>query len=168
MSHKMLALFLSAASLLAFAPAPALAERPADADIDRLLEVMDMETMLAGMIQQMSQSQEAMVAETFGKDLSEADRARMRGLVAKSQARVNERMSWTVLEPIFRKVYAQVFTKEEVDAMTAFYGSPTGTSILRKSPQAMALSMQEMQPLMQQLMQDLQQDLRDMSADDKP
>lgn len=168
MSHKMLALILSAASLLAFAPGPALAERPADADIDRLLEVMDMETMLSGMMQQMSQSQEAMVAETFGKDLSEAERARMQALVAKSQARVRERLSWAALEPIFRKVYAQVFSKDEVDAMTAFYGSPTGASILRKSPQAMAASMQEMQPLMQQLMQDLQADLSKEFEPDKP
>ena len=168
MSHKMLALILSVASLLAFAPAPVQAERPADADIDRLLEAMDMDTMLSGMMQQVSQSQEAMVAETFGKDLSEADRARMQALVAKSQARLRERMSWTALEPIFRKVYAEVFTREEVAAMTAFYDSPTGASILRKSPQAMALSMQEMQPLMQQLMQDLRQDLHETLGAGKP
>ena len=43
--------------------------------------------------------------------------------------------------------------------MVAFYGSAEGQSILKKSPQAMALTMQEMQPVMQDMMADLKQDL---------
>ena len=31
--------------------------------------------------------------------------------------------SWTAIEPIIRKVYLQLFSKPEVDAMIAFYGS---------------------------------------------
>ena len=43
--------------------------------------------------------------------------------------------------------------------MIAFYGSAEGASILRKSPQAMTLTMQEMQPLMQRLMEDIEHDI---------
>ena len=157
-----LALILSTASATpAFAadPAPAPQQQASAADIDRLLEVMDMETMMAGMMAQMSTVQAQMVDEAFGKDLSDADRKRMQSLTARTQALVDKSMSWTAIEPIIRKVYLQLFSKAEVDAMIAFYGSAEGASILRKSPQAMTLTMQEMQPLMMRLMEDIKVDI---------
>ena len=157
-----LALILSTASATpAFAadPAPAPQQQASAADIDRLLEVMDMETMMAGMMAQMSTVQAQMVDEAFGKELSEADRKRMQSVTARTQALVEKSMSWTAIEPIIRKVYLQLFSKPEVDAMIAFYGSAEGASILRKSPQAMTLTMQEMQPLMMRLMEDIKVDI---------
>ena len=157
-----LALILSTASATpAFAadPAPAPKQQASAADIDHLLEVMDMETMMAGMMAQMSTVQAQMVDEAFGKELSEADRKRMQSVTARTQALVEKSMSWTAIEPIIRKVYLQLFSKPEVDAMIAFYGSAEGASILRKSPQAMTLTMQEMQPLMMRLMEDIKVDI---------
>ena len=157
-----LALILSTASATpAFAadPAPAPQQQASAADIDRLLEVMDMETMMAGMMAQMSTVQAQMVDEAFGKELSEADRKRMQSVTARTQALVEKSMSWTAIEPIIRKVYLQLFSKAEVDAMIAFYGSAEGASILRKSPQVMTLTMQEMQPLMMRLMEDIKVDI---------
>ena len=139
-------------------PAPAPQQQASAADIDRLLEVMDME-MMAGMMAQMSNVQAQMVDEAFGKELSDADRARMQSVTARTQALVEKSMSWTAIEPIIRKVYLQLFSKPEVDAMIAFYGSTEGASILRKSPQAMTLTMQEMQPLMMRLMEDIKVDI---------
>ena len=156
-----LALALSttfAAPAFAADPLPAPQQAPA-ADIDRLLKIMDMQTMMAGMMAQMSTVQEQMVDEAFGKDLSDADRERMRSVTARSKALVEKRMSWPAIEPVIRKVYLQLFSKQEVDAMIAFYGSPEGTSILRKAPQAMTLTMQEMQPLMMSLMEDIKADI---------
>ena len=100
-----------------------------------------------------------MVDEAFGQELSEADRKRMQSVTARTQALVEKSMSWTAIEPIIRKVYLQLFSKPEVDAMIAFYGSTEGASILRKSPQAMTLTMQEMQPLMMRLMEDIKVDI---------
>ena len=157
-----LALSLStafASPAFAAEPAPAPQQQASAADIDRLLEVMDMETMMAGMMAQMSTLQEQMVDEAFGKDLSDADRKRMQSVTARTQALVDKSMSWTAIEPIIRKVYLQLFSKAEVDAMIAFYGSAEGASILRKSPQAMTLTMQEMQPLMMRLMEDIKVDI---------
>ena len=158
-----LALALSAAfagSAFAADPVPPPAAQQASAaDIDRLLKVMDMQAMMAGMMEQMSTVQAQMVDEAFGSDLSDADRKRMQSLTARTDALVKKRMSWTAIEPVIRKVYLQLFSKQEVDAMTAFYGSPEGSSILRKAPQAMALTMQEMQPLMQGLMADIKADI---------
>ncbi len=154
---------LTLAAALAFTCTPAIADNPAvraetastqatTADIDRLLQVTDMQTMMAGMMQQISDSQRTMVVDSFGSDMSDADRTRMQGVLDKTNAIVQQELSWQALEPLVRKVYAQVFSKDEVAAMIAFYSSPEGTSILKKSPQAMAMTMQEMQPLMMDTM----------------
>lgn len=161
MSHRIRIAGVLFAACLALAPAHARAQQATAEDIDRLLQVMDMASMMDDMMQQMLSAQDAMINEAFGDTLSDSDRARMSAVRARTNALVRKRMSWATLEPIFRRVYIQLFTKEEVDAMTAFYANPVGASILRKSPQAVAMSMQEMQPLMQQLMQELQADLQE-------
>ena len=151
-----LALVASLACAPAFAadpaPAPApgvvpVAERASDADIDRLLKVMDAQSMMEGIMKQFSVSQQSMVQEAFGKDLSDAERERMQELLAKTNAITLKHMSWTALEPVMREVYAQVFSKQEVNAMIAFYSTPEGASILKKSPQVLAVTMQEIQPI---------------------
>ena len=159
MRRIVLALALAASFAPAFAaepaPAPAVvpvADRASDADIDRLLQVMDAKSMMDKVMQQMSASQQAMVEDAFGKDVSDADRTRAHDLVAKTNAIMLKHMSWTDLEPVLRKVYAQVFDKREVDAMIAFYSSREGASILKKTPQVLAISMQEIQPIIRAAM----------------
>ena len=160
-------LSLSVALALTFLASPAIAAEPqqattqqaAAADIDRLLEVIDMKSMMGSMLKQMGDAQEAAIAQAFGNDLSDKDKAEMTEFMHRTQTKVQARLSWDKLEPMLRRVYTQLFTKQEVDAMVAFYGSAEGQSILKKSPQAMALTMQEMQPVMQDMMADLKQDL---------
>ena len=161
---------LSLALLFAFAPAiaaqpPAQADAAASAaDVDRLLQAMDMKTMMAGMMQQMGAAQEKMLADAFGGDLTEEKRKQMQAAMATSNAVIQKHLSWDALEPIVRKVYAQVFSAREVQAMTAFYASPEGVSILKKSPQAMALTMQEIQPVMLAAMQDVKAAIEQQAA----
>jgi len=118
-----------------------------DADIDRLLQVIDAQSMMEGIMKQVFASQQAMVQEAFGKDLPDADRARMQDVLTKTNAITMKHMSWGALEPVMRKVYSQVFDKQEVDAMIAFYSTPEGASILKKSPQVLAVTMREIQPI---------------------
>ena len=159
-------IFLALALAASFASTPALAADPApavvpateqasDADIDRLLEVMDAKSMMDGMLRQVVASQQAMVEEAFGNDLPDAERARMHDVMEKTNAITLRHMSWSALEPVMRKVYAQVFSKREVDAMIDFYSTPEGTSMLKKMPQAMALSMQEIQPIVRDVMAEM-------------
>jgi hypothetical protein len=167
---------LALAAFLALACGPALADNPdaatatatatasaqaSSADIDRLLQVMDMQTMMDGMMKQISDAQRTMVAGAFGKDASDDERARMQAVLDKTNAIVRQDFSWTALEPVMRKVYTQVFSKNEVTAMIAFYSSPEGASILKKSPQAMGLTMQEMQPLMVATMEKVKAAIRE-------
>ena len=169
-------LSLALALATAFAATPASAAEPQQtatqqascADIARLLEVMDMRSMMDSMLKQMSEVQEATITQAFGSDLSDKDRAEMSDFMRRTNAKVHARLSWDRLEPLFSRVYTQLFSRREVDAMIAFYGSAEGQSILKKSPQAMALAMQEMQPLMQEMMADLKTDLDKQLANRKP
>lgn len=126
---------------------PATAQAAGDADVDRLLKAMNMQSMMAGMMKQISDAQGNLVAQAFAKDMTEADKQHMQTVLDKTQVILQKHMAWSALEPVVRKVYAQVFSKQEVLAMTAFYSSPEGASILMKSPQAMSLTMQEIQPI---------------------
>lgn len=163
---------LSLALLFAFSPAafaqtaaqPPAAEAASAADVDRLLQAMDMRTMMAGMMQQMHGAQEKMLSDAFGADLDEAARARMQEAMATSTGIIQKHLSWDALEPVVRKVYIQVFSQREVQAMTAFYTSPEGASILKKSPQAMGLTMQEIQPAMQAAMQEVKATIEQKAA----
>lgn len=173
---RRLSLALALALATAFAATPASAAEPqqtatqqaSSADIARLLEVMDMRSMMDSMLKQMSEVQEATITQAFGSDLSDKDRAEMSDFMRRTNAKVHARLSWDRLEPLFSRVYTQLFSRREVDAMIAFYGSAEGQSILKKSPQAMALAMQEMQPLMQEMMADLKTDLDKQLANRKP
>jgi len=161
-------LFAFASAIAAEPPAQAAAAESASAaDVDRLLQAMDMKAMMAGMMQQMGAAQEKMLADAFGNDLTEDKRKQMQEAMAASNAIIQKHLSWDALEPIVRKVYAQVFSKREVQAMTAFYASPEGASILKKAPQAMALTMQEIQPVMLSAMQEVKTAIEQQAASAK-
>lgn len=148
-----------AAALLLSAPF-AHAAPPSQAQIDRLLEVMDTQKMMDGMLAQMEQATQQMGRSMLGPDATAEQRAKFDKVMAEQQAFLRRMLAADRLQPIYRTVYADVFSAEEVQAMTDFYSSPTGRSILQKMPQVMGRTMQEMQPLMREAMQEVQQSLQ--------
>lgn len=161
-----LALLLATSPTLAAEPAAPAAAAPAAAsaaDVDRLLAAMDMQSMMAGMMQQIETVQAKMVTDAFAGDLTDAQRKELHEAQARTSAIVNRHLAWSALEPIVRKVYLQVFSQREVQAMTTFYSSPEGAAILKKSPQAMALTMQEIQPVMMAALAEVKTELDKMA-----
>jgi hypothetical protein len=57
-------------------------------------------------------------------------------------------------------VYQKHLTKGDVDALTAFYSTPTGQKILKELPQITAEAMQNIMPLMQKSMESMNQRLQ--------
>jgi uncharacterized protein len=147
--------FLLSLCLLVCAIAPAHAAPPTDAQIDRLLDTMDMRRTLDEIFVQI----ETMGLQMLGEDATPEQRASLEKTMARQHDSMRKILSWDTMSPIYRKVYARLFTAEEVEAMTAFYGSDTGRSIMRKMPQAMQLSMEEMQPIMQTLIAEMQKSI---------
>jgi uncharacterized protein len=149
--------------------APAHAAPPTDAQIDRLLETMDMRRTLDEMLVQIESMGTAMGQQMLGEDATTEQRAALETTMRRQRASMRRVMSWETLGPIYRKVYARLFTGEEVEAMIAFYGSDAGRSIMRKMPEAMQLSMEEMQPMMQALIDEMKQNIEaDLQQSAKP
>lgn len=167
MKHPVLAAALAAA--LALCTPIAHAAPPSAAQIDRLLESMDLGSTLDAMVVQMETATRDMGRTMLGENATPEQRAQFDRVMAEQNALMRRLMSPERLAPIYREVYAQVFTAEEVQAMTAFYASPAGRSILQKMPVAMGRSMQAMQPMIQDLMQHAQQTLeRELKAAPTP
>jgi uncharacterized protein len=142
-----------------FSGAPAHAAPPSEAQIDTLLETMDMQRTLDELFVQMDTMSERMGQQMLGENATPEERESLRRISARQKTAMRKAMSWETLAPIYRRIYARLFTAEEVDAMNAFYGSETGRGILRKMPQAMQLSMEEMQPMLQTMIAELQKTL---------
>lgn len=149
-----------AATVLLLLAAPlALAAPPTAAQIDRLLEVTDARKMGEDMLKQADGWTRDFARSMLGENVSAADQARLDAVLTRQSAATRSAMSWDKMLPIYRKVYAETLTAEEVQAMTAFYSSPAGRSIMQKTPQLMQRTMQAMQPIMQELMQSARQTL---------
>ena len=151
--------FLLALCLFVCAIAPAQAAPPTDAQIDRLLETMDMRRTMDEMFVQIEGMGDAMGQQMLGEDATPEQRASLEKTMTRQRASMRKIMSWETLGPIYRRIYARLFTGEEVESMIAFYGSDNGRSILRKMPQAMQLSMEEMQPIMATMIAEMKQNI---------
>lgn len=145
--------------LLVCAIAPAHAAPPTDAQIDRLLDTMDMRRTLDEMFVQIDAMGDSMGQQILGEDATPEQLVSLQKTLARQHDSMRKILSWDTMGPIYRKVYARLFTAEEVEAMTTFYGSDTGRSIMRKMPQAMQLSMEEMQPIMQSVIAEMQKNI---------
>jgi uncharacterized protein len=157
---------LFAVALLFSVSANAGAAPPTDAQVDKLMNTMDLRRTMDDMLVAMEQMSRNMGQQMLGDDATPEQREKLRALLDKQQASTRRILSWDSLAPIYRRVYSQLFSAEEVEAMIAFYGSEHGRSIMGKMPKAMELSMQEMQPLMQTMIADMQRELEAGMASD--
>jgi hypothetical protein len=62
------------------------------------------------------------------------------------------------------RIYTEVFTADELQAMANFYGSPVGQSVTAKQPQAQQKIMAGLMPQMMQVAPKIQQMIRDFAA----
>lgn len=146
---------LAAALLACLVPALAIAAPPTAADVDAMMTAMDLKQTAARMIDEietpMLQSVNAAAAGARPED-----RARIEGFVEQVKSIVRDEVRWSRMEPIYRRVYMQVLTQEEVRAVTAFYSTPVGRGVMQKMPAAMGQVMGEIQPILRSLDQRIQ------------
>lgn len=157
--------FALVAALLLSAPF-AHAAPPSEAQVDRLLQVMDIGRTMDGVLAQMQQATQQLGHSMLGEEATDEQRAKFDKVMADQHALLRRTLTAERLQPVFREVYTDVFTAEEVQAMTEFYSSEAGRGILQKMPQAAGRSMQAMQPLMQEMLQQVRQSLeQELKAD---
>ena len=161
MSHRIFIAALLLAALSVFPARAQQAQAPADdARIDRLLEVTRAREMLDATLPQIEASQQQMLAQmTAGRELDAAQRQRIDALLASSSSAVRKALSWENLAPVYRDIYRQTFTGEDIDAIIAFYESPAGQRMLEKMPALMQNTMTAMQRLIVPMLQQMEHDL---------
>ena len=147
------------AVLLAAAPLAA-AQQPSEAQVDRLLEVMRARQTLDATLPQVQAMQQQMVAQmTADQDLDEEDRARINRMLESTNSSLATVLTWERMGPMYRDIYAQTFTADDVEAISGFYESPAGQKTLDKMPQLMQNTMNAVQQLVMPLLQQLEQDI---------
>lgn len=150
---RLIAAALTLASLAAGARAQA-----SPASIERLMEVMKVQTQLETMHAQTIPAMQNAMRQALGQVTGSADAERMFDAIApRLNSMLRDEMSWARLKPDFAAIYAETFTQQEIDGLIAFYQGPIGSALIDKLPQLTQRSIQMMQqrmgPLMQRAMQ---------------
>lgn len=157
---KKIAIALSAVLLCLTAYAAPAQTGASDAQVDKLLEVMRARQTLDAVLPQVEASQRQMVAQmTAAQPLTPEQQAKLDRLLQKSMAGIRRAMAWEKMEPLYRDIYRQTFTAEDIDAMIGFYGSPAGQKLLDKMPQLMQNTMSGVQKLLVPMMEEMQRDI---------
>jgi uncharacterized protein len=129
-------------------------QNPADApatqaDVEKYLEVMHSRQMMNQMVEAMAKPMDKMIHDEYlkHKDILPPD---YESHMTKMTHDMLADIPWEQLIQATMPAYQKHFTKGDLDALTAFYSTPTGQKILREMPGLMADSMEIMMPLMQQ------------------
>lgn len=153
MKHLVLAALLLATPLAAAAP-------PSDAQVDELLSVMRAHRTVEALVPQVQASQQQMVQQLIaGQSLSAAQQRQLDAIVYRSNAQMLGSLSWHRMQPLYRDIYRQTFSAQDMTAMVEFYGSPVGQTLLDKMPLLMRNTMTAMQTLMGPMLQQMQWDI---------
>jgi hypothetical protein len=134
---------------------PAIAQQnPADApatraDIEKYLEVMHSREMTNQMMEAMAKPMQQMAHEQYlkHKDVLPPD---YETKLNKLMHDMFKEMPWEEMIQAMVPAYQKHFTKGDMDALIAFYSTPTGQKVLHEMPALMADSMEVVMPLMQQ------------------
>ena len=140
-------------------------------DIQKYLDVMHSREMMAKMVDAMSAPMHKMLHEQFlkGKDKLPPDFEDRMTRMFDDQMKS---FPWDEMLESMVPVYQKHLTKGDVNALIAFYTTPTGQKLLRDMPAIMQEAMQNMMPLMQKQMDAInarvQQEVAQMMKDYKP
>ena len=103
-----------------------------------------------------------------GKTSTEQNKKFFDSYMQKIMLIMKDELSWERMKPLYVQVYSETFSQEEIDGLIKFYGSDVGRSYVSKLPvvmeKTMAISQQQMQPMMQRLQDALQQAIAESQA----
>lgn len=111
------------------------ADPASEAAAKKLLEVSDMEAMMQ---KSMEGSLDAQLQQFAQLGISEAGQKKIREAL---RTFLSETLKWEELEGEFVRLYAEAFTAEELEEITAFYQTPAGKKALTVTPDLMAKGM---------------------------
>jgi uncharacterized protein len=129
-------------------------------DVERYLQVMHSREMMTKVVDAMSKPMHDMIHQQYLKNQDK--------LPPDFEARMNKRTDemlksfpWDDFIESMVPVYQKHFTKGDLDALVAFYETPTGQKLLRELPEISAEAMQQMMPLLQKSIENTQKELQE-------
>jgi uncharacterized protein len=128
------------------------ADQPAtQADVEKYMDAVHSREMMSQMIAAMSKPMHNFVHQEYLKNQDK--------LPADFEARMSKTMDdmlrdfpWDEILKATLPAYQKHFTKGDMEALTAFYSTPTGQKILREMPALLADSMEIMMPILRKHM----------------
>ncbi len=155
MKRSLLVLFLSLAFCCSVSAQQTDDTPAAKEDVQKYFEVMHLHDMMLQMIDAMAKPMHQMVHDQYVKekdklpeDFEEQMNKMMDGMFRD--------MPWDEIIQAMVPAYQKHLTKGDLDAVIAFYSSPTGQKLLREMPAMLADSMEAMTPIMQKYMEKVQ------------
>jgi len=161
--------FLLAATLLLVFGVCASAQRAADApaskeDVERYFQIAHSREMMDKVVGAMSKPMHQLVHEQCEKDKDK--------LPADCEVRLNKitddmfgHMPWDEMLQAMVPAYQKHFTKGDIDALVAFYGSPTGQKVLREMPAITGEAMESMLPILRKHMDEMTERIHEQAAE---
>jgi len=140
-------------------------QTPADApatkeDVEKYLQVTNSREMMTKMADAMTKPMHQMVHEQYLKDKDK--------LPPDFEARMTKIMDdymksfpWDEMMDAMVPVYQKHFTKGDVDALIAFYSTPTGQKMIKEMPEIAADAMQSIMPIMRKSIDKMTQQLQE-------
>jgi hypothetical protein len=120
-------------------------------DVERYLQAVHSHDMMQKIMETMAKSMQQMTHERYLKDKDK--------LPPDFEARTNKMMNDMMKDMPFDEMmqamvptYQKHFTKGDIDALVAFYTSPTGQKLLRETPTITGEAMTAMMPILRQHM----------------
>ena len=141
---------LLALLLMAFARPVRAEDQPASReDVVRMLNAIGMQQQAERMQTVMLQQVKATLPVADEEHLTPAQRARMRDITARMLGEIMTAYPPSDAINDLVPIYQKHFTKNDVDAITAFYRSPSGRKLVEKTPEIMGEFMAVLMPQMQ-------------------
>lgn len=139
-----------------------------DQQVQQLLTVMNLDTLLQETIQkirpQLDQQAYQIVKMTVKKDqLNPQEQIVANELSDKLYVQSQKTVSWDQMKPLYQKIYKEVYSAEEVQAQIDFYSSAVGQSILKKTPQIAQETMAIMNTKLMSSMQTTAEDFKEIN-----
>jgi hypothetical protein len=134
------------------------------ADVERYFEAVHVHEMMTQMVQSMMGPMHQMIHEQFERDKDKLPpnfEERMNKMLDDMMAN----MPWDDLIQAMIPAYEKHFTRSDMDALVAFYSTPSGQKILRKLPAVTAESMQTAMPIMQKYMEGMTDKIQQQMAE---
>ena len=148
------------------APAPTAATL---ADAENLFKVMRFDEMMAKMLEQQKKAmapmmQQQMAAQAARMKLTPEEQQEFFALQQKNFDTLMSSLMGPDMRAQMTQAYSEVFTKDEMDGLSAFYSTPAGQALIDKTPQVSAKMQAVMLPKMQPAMAGMQKSMSDFAA----